>query len=114
MNVIADTEFKMQRVFNLCDAGINMLKKLNNLINELDINSEKRFAMHEELKAIDSIMEKTKENFAVKIIDKENKKINIQWEKDISKLLITLKPFSLQYFSSFSVLISEIKNISFP
>ena len=31
---------------------------------------------------------KTKENFAVKIIDKENKKINIQWEKDISKLLI--------------------------
>ena len=31
---------------------------------------------------------KTKENFAVKIIDKENNKINIQWEKDISKLLI--------------------------
>ena len=31
---------------------------------------------------------KTKENFAVKIIDKENKKINVQWEKDISKLLI--------------------------
>ena len=31
---------------------------------------------------------KTKEHFAVKIIDKENKKINIQWEKDISKLLI--------------------------
>lgn len=31
---------------------------------------------------------KTKEKYAVKIIDKENKKINIQWEKDISKLLI--------------------------
>ena len=72
MNVIADTEFKMQRVFNLCDAGINMLKKLNNLINELDINSEKLFAMHEELKAIDSIMEKAK-TYAVKIIPQMEK-----------------------------------------
>ncbi|MGN0738776.1 MAG: glutamine synthetase III [Treponema sp.] len=72
MNVIADTEFKMQRVFNLCDAGINTLKKLNNLVNELDINSEKLFAMHEELKAIDSIMEKAKA-YAGKIIPQMEK-----------------------------------------
>ena len=34
------------------------------------------------------VSKKTKESFALKIIDKEDKKINIQWEKDISKLLI--------------------------
>ena len=60
MNVLADTEFKMQRVFSLCDAGLNMMKKLNDLINELDINAEKLFAMHEDVKNISGILDKAK------------------------------------------------------
>ncbi|MCR5614121.1 glutamine synthetase III [Treponema sp.] len=60
MNVLADTEFKMQRVFSLCDAGLNMMKKLNDLINELDINAEKLFAMHEDVKNISGILNKAK------------------------------------------------------
>ena len=36
------------------------------------------------------VSNKTNENYALKIIDKENKKINIQWEKDISKLLMKI------------------------
>jgi glutamine synthetase len=59
MNVIADTEFKMQRVFTLCDAGLNLIKKLNDLINELDINSEKLNSLHDEVKAKTDILEKS-------------------------------------------------------
>ena len=36
------------------------------------------------------VSNKTNEKYALKIIDKENKKINIQWEKDISKLLMRM------------------------
>ena len=59
MNVLADTEFKMQRVFSLCDAGLNMMKKLNDLINELHIKAEELSSMHEGVKALSSIQEKS-------------------------------------------------------
>ena len=58
MNMLADTEFKMQRVFNLCDAGLNMMKKLNDLINDLSKNTELLEKIHEEVNAIPSLMEK--------------------------------------------------------
>lgn len=58
MNLLADTEFKMQRVFNLCDAGLNMMKKLNDLINDLANNAEKLGKVHEEVKSIEDLMAK--------------------------------------------------------
>ena len=67
MNVLADTEFKMQRVFSLCDAGLNMMKKLNDLINELHIKAEELSSMHEKVKTINSILEKSK-NYADSIL----------------------------------------------
>ena len=58
MNLLADTEFKMQRVFNLCDAGLNTMKKLNDLINDLSVNTEKLASIHEEIKANTDLMQK--------------------------------------------------------
>ncbi len=60
MNVLADTEFKMQRVFSLCDAGLNMMKKLNDLINELHIEAEELYNLHSQVKKINDILEKSK------------------------------------------------------
>ena len=67
MNLLADTEFKMQRVLNLCDAGLNMMKKLNDLINELSKNTELLTSVHEEIKQIPSMMEKA-HGYAKKVI----------------------------------------------
>ena len=58
MNVLADTEFKMQRVFNLCDAGLKLMEKLNNLVNELNNKSDQRAAKHEETNKIADLMQK--------------------------------------------------------
>ncbi|WP_318660302.1 glutamine synthetase III [Treponema sp.] len=58
MNLLADTEFKMQRVFDLCDAGLNTMKKLNNLINDLSVNAEKLSALHETTKATEDLMQR--------------------------------------------------------
>ncbi|MBR0155668.1 MAG: glutamine synthetase III [Treponema sp.] len=58
MNLLADTEFKMQRVFDLCDAGLNTMKKLNNFINDLSVNAEKLSALHETTKATEDLMQR--------------------------------------------------------
>ena len=58
MNVLADTEFKMQRVFNLCDAGLKLMEKLNNLINELSNKADELAKKHEETKNIESLMQR--------------------------------------------------------
>ncbi len=67
MNLLADTEFKMQRVFNLCDAGLNMMKKLNELINELSKNTEILSKIHNEIKEIPTLMEKA-HGYAKKVL----------------------------------------------
>ncbi len=72
MNVLADTEFKMQRVFSLCDAGLNMMKKLNDLINELHIKAEELDAMHNQVKQEQSILAKSK-GYAERIIPQMEK-----------------------------------------
>ena len=91
MNVIADTEFKMQRVFTLCDAGLNLIKKLNDLINELDINSEKLNSLHDEVKAKTDILEKSQ--LYASIIIPQMQKVR-QVADSIEKLLGSdYKPF---------------------
>ena len=58
MNVLADTEFKMQRVFSLCEAGVSLLKELNFLINELSNTADFLNKKHEEANQIPTLMEK--------------------------------------------------------
>ncbi|MCR4734594.1 MAG: glutamine synthetase III [Treponema sp.] len=60
MNVLADTEFKMQRVFSLCDAGLNLLKQLNTLINDLSNASQILTSKHEETEKIENLLERAK------------------------------------------------------
>ena len=72
MNMLADTEFKMQRVFNLCDAGLNMMKKLNDLVNDLSKNTELLEQIHEEVNGIPSLMEKA-HGYAKKILPQMEK-----------------------------------------
>ena len=60
MNVLADTEFKMQRVFSLCDAGLNLLKELNDLINDLSNAAQILTSKHEETQKIPSLLERAK------------------------------------------------------
>lgn len=60
MNVIADTEFKMQRIFSLCKAGINLLEKLNNLVNELSNRATNLAEKHQSVKKSSNLMEKAK------------------------------------------------------
>ena len=60
MNMLADTEFKMQRVFNLCDAGINLMKELNDLINILENKANELLLLHEKTKEIQDLMQKSK------------------------------------------------------
>lgn len=60
MNMIADTEFKMQRVFSLCDAGLTLMKKLNDLINELSNAASLLSDKHNMTKQIPNLMEKAK------------------------------------------------------
>lgn len=72
MNMLADTEFKMQRVFNLCDAGLNMMKKLNDLVNDLSKNTEFLEKIHDEVNAIPSLMEKA-HGYAKKILPQMEK-----------------------------------------
>lgn len=72
MNVLADTEFKMQRVFSLCDAGLNMMKRLNDLINELHIKTEELVDLHNKTKELTSILDKSK-NYADVILPQMRK-----------------------------------------
>lgn len=60
MNMIADTEFKMQRVFNLCDAGLKLMKELNDLINELSNAASLLANKHKVTQEIPDLMERAK------------------------------------------------------
>lgn len=60
MNMIADTEFKMQRVFNLCDAGLKLMKELNDLINELSNAAGLLADKHKCAQEIPDLMERAK------------------------------------------------------
>lgn len=91
MNVIADTEFKMQRISSLCDAGLNTLKKLNTLVNDLDISSAELFSLHESLKDEHNILSKAK-RYANEIIPQMEK---VRETADAIELLLgeEYKPF---------------------
>ena len=67
MNMLADTEFKMQRVFNLCDAGLNLMKELNELINVLENKSNELLKLHEKTKKITDLMQKS-QSYAKEVI----------------------------------------------
>ena len=58
MNVLADTEFKMQRVSSMCTAGVNLLQKLNDLINELSNNADALDAQHIKTNKIEDLMKR--------------------------------------------------------
>ena len=58
MNVLADTEFKMQRVSSMCQAGVNLLQKLNDLINELSNNADALEAQHIKTNKIEDLMKR--------------------------------------------------------
>ena len=73
MNVIADTEFKMQRISDLCDAGLKLLKKLNELINELSNRADELKSLHEETKLIKNDLLKAAKSYANTILPAMNK-----------------------------------------
>ncbi|MBC6712925.1 glutamine synthetase III [Treponema sp. Marseille-Q3903] len=58
MNILADTEFKMQRVFSLCTAGIELMEKLNTLVNDLSNKADDLSKKHEETTAISDMMKR--------------------------------------------------------
>ncbi len=58
MNVLADTELKMQRVSSMCQAGVNLLQKLNDLINELSNNADALDAQHIKTNKIEDLMKR--------------------------------------------------------
>lgn len=58
LNVLADTEFKMQRVMTMCDAGLKLMEKLNTLVNDLSNKADVLAAKHEETRAIADLMQR--------------------------------------------------------
>ena len=58
LNVLADTEFKMQRVMTMCDAGLKLMEKLNTLVNDLSNKADALAANHEETRAIADLMQR--------------------------------------------------------
>jgi len=58
MNVLADTEFKMQRVFSLCDAGLKLIGQLNTLINELSNRADALDKKHIQTDKIEDLMKR--------------------------------------------------------
>ena len=52
LNVLADTEFKMQRIFSLCQAGLNLMERLNRLVNSLSNETDKLSSVHEKVEAL--------------------------------------------------------------
>ena len=57
LNVLADTEFKMQRVMTMCDAGLKLMEKLNTLVNDLSKKADALAAKHEQTRAIADLMQ---------------------------------------------------------
>ena len=66
MNVLADTEFKMQRVFSLCDAGLKLMGRLNTLINDLSNKANKLSVEHDKTNKIADLMKRA--HFYAKVI----------------------------------------------
>ena len=58
MNVLADTEFKMQRISSLCDAGLKLIEQLNTLINELSNRADDLNKKHTETDSIPDFMKR--------------------------------------------------------
>lgn len=58
LNLLADTEFKMQRVMTMCDAGLKLMEKLNTLVNDLSNKADALAAKHEETRAIADLMQR--------------------------------------------------------
>ena len=58
MNVLADTEFKMQRVFSLCDAGLKLMGRLNTLINDLSNKADKLSQEHTKTNKVADLMKR--------------------------------------------------------
>ena len=58
LNVLADTEFKMQRVMTMCDAGLKLMEKLNTLVNDLSNKADALAAKHEQTRAIADLMQR--------------------------------------------------------
>ena len=58
LNVLADTEFKMQRVMTMCDAGLKLMEKLNTLVNDLSNKADVLATKHEETRKITDLMQR--------------------------------------------------------
>jgi len=58
MNVLADTEFKMQRISSLCDAGLKLIEQLNTLINELSNKADELNKNHIKTNGIADLMKR--------------------------------------------------------
>ena len=58
MNVLADTEFKMQRISSLCDAGLKLIEQLNTLINELSNKADELDKNHIKTNGIADLMKR--------------------------------------------------------
>ena len=58
LNNLADTEFKMQRVMSMCNAGLKLMEKLNNLVNDLSNKADELAKKHEETRAIADLMQR--------------------------------------------------------
>ena len=58
LNVLSDTEFKMQRVMSMCDAGLKLMEKLNNLVNDLSNKADALAQKHEETRTITDLMQR--------------------------------------------------------
>ncbi len=58
LNVLADTEFKMQRISSMCDAGLRLIAKLNTLINELSNRAEELDKKHIKTDKIADLMQR--------------------------------------------------------
>ncbi len=58
LNVLADTEFKMQRVMTMCDAGLKLMEKLNTLVNDLSNKADALATKHEETRKITDLMQR--------------------------------------------------------
>ena len=58
LNVLADTEFKMQRVMTMCNAGLKLMEKLNTLVNDLSNKADALAQKHEETRAIADLMQR--------------------------------------------------------
>ena len=58
LNVLADTEFKMQRVCTMCNAGLKLMEQLNTLVNDLSNHADTLAVKHEETRHIEDLMKR--------------------------------------------------------